>query len=259
MLISDLRPDIVACTPSYALTLAQGFAERGVAADELSVRVAVLGAEPWTEPMRRAIDLGLGVQGVNVYGLSEIVGPGVSFECAEERLGLHVNEDHFFVEVVDPEDGAPVPDGDSGVLVFTTLTKEALPLIRYWTGDVASLDRSACSCGRTFVRMSAVAGRADDMLIIRGVNVYPTQVEAILLELPELTPNYRIVVERPGTLDEATVEIETPVADDALRLRAEQLLAERIGCSIKVSLQAPGTVPRSEGGKLQRVDDRRAL
>ena len=259
MLISDLRPEIVACTPSYALTLAQAFAERGVAADELSVRVAVLGAEPWTEPMRRAIDLGLGVQGVNVYGLSEIVGPGVSFECAEERLGLHVNEDHFFVEVVDPEDGAPVPDGDSGVLVFTTLTKEALPLIRYWTGDVASLDRSACSCGRTFVRMSAVAGRADDMLIIRGVNVYPTQVEAILLELPELTPNYRIVVERPGTLDEATVEIETPVADDALRLRAEQLLADRIGCSIKVSLQAPGTVPRSEGGKLQRVDDRRAL
>ena len=166
--------------------------------------IAMLGAEPWTEAMRREIDAGLGVRAVNVYGLSEIIGPGVAGECAEERAGLHVNEDHFLPEVVDPESGEVLPDGQAGVLVITTLTKEALPLVRYWTGDITALDRSPCSCGRTFVRMSPPAGRTDDMLIIRGVNVYPSQVEAILLELPELTPNYRIVVERTGTLDSAS-------------------------------------------------------
>jgi phenylacetate-CoA ligase len=170
---------------------------------------------------------------------------------------LHVNEDHFLPEIVDPETGEPMPDGDSGVLVITTLTKEALPLVRYWTGDITSLDRTPCSCGRTFVRMSAPTGRTDDMLIIRGVNVYPSQVEAILLELPELSPNYRIVVERTGTLDAAAVEIETSAPSDALRERAELLLVETIGCSIAVHLLEPGTLPRSEGGKLQRVDDRR--
>jgi phenylacetate-CoA ligase len=259
-LISDLRPDVIACTPSYALTLAQAFAERGIRPEEISLRVAMLGAEPWSEAMRREIDAGLGVRAVNVYGLSEVVGPGVSGECTEERSGLHVNEDHFLPEVVDPESGESLPEGEEGVLVFTTLTKEAFPLIRYWTGDIASLNRSPCSCGRTFVRMSPPAGRADDMLIIRGVNVYPSQVEAILVELPELTPNYRIVVDRPGTLDEATVEIEVGpgvAADDELRSRAERVLAETIGCSISVALKAPGELPRSEGGKLQRVDDRR--
>jgi phenylacetate-CoA ligase len=259
-LISDLRPDLIACTPSYALTLAQAFAERGIRPEEISLRVAMLGAEPWSEAMRREIDAGLGVRAVNVYGLSEVVGPGVSGECTEERSGLHVNEDHFLPEVVDPESGESLPEGEEGVLVFTTLTKEAFPLIRYWTGDIASLNRSPCSCGRTFVRMSPPAGRADDMLIIRGVNVYPSQVEAILVELPELTPHYRIVVDRPGTLDEATVEIEVGrgvAADTELQSRAERVLAETIGCSISVALRAPGELPRSEGGKLQRVDDRR--
>jgi phenylacetate-CoA ligase len=256
-LISDLRPDVLACTPSYALTLAQAFAQRDVSPEKISLRIAMLGAEPWTEAMRREIDAGLGVRAVNVYGLSEIIGPGVAGECAEERTGLHVQEDHFLPEIVDPESGEPVADGEPGVLVLTTLTKEALPLVRYWTGDVSSLDRSPCSCGRTFVRMSAPAGRTDDMLIIRGVNVYPSQVEAILLELPELTPNYRIVVERPGTLDEATVEIETPEPGDELRDRAERHLLESIGCSVRVHLAVPGSLPRSEGGKLQRVEDRR--
>jgi phenylacetate-CoA ligase len=194
---------------------------------------------------------------VNVYGLSEIIGPGVAGECAEERAGLHVNEDHFLPEIVDPDSGEPVADGEAGVLVITTLTKEALPLVRYWTGDIASLDRTPCACGRTFVRMAAPTGRTDDMLIIRGVNVYPSQVEAILLELPELSPNYRIVVERTGTLDTAAVEIETADPSEQLRDAAERLLVESIGCSIAVHLKPPGTVPRSEGGKLQRVDDRR--
>jgi phenylacetate-CoA ligase len=260
MLIEDFRPDVIACTPSYALTLAQAFAERGVAPGEISLSVAVLGAEPWTEEMRREVDAGLGVASSNIYGLSEVIGPGVSCECVEARSGMHVNEDHFVPEIVDSETGEPVAEGEEGVLVFTTLTKQALPLIRYWTGDITSLSSEPCACGRTLVRMARITGRADDMLIIRGVNVYPTQIEAALLRLPELTPNYRIVVSRTGTLDEAEVEVEVPqelVEDDDLRGRAEHALRETVGCSIAVALQPPGTVPRSEGGKLQRIDDRR--
>jgi phenylacetate-CoA ligase len=275
MLISDLRPDVIACTPSYALTLAQEFQARGIAPVDISLRLAVLGAEPWTEPMRREIDAGLGVRATNIFGLSEVIGPGVSCECVEARAGSHVNEDHFLPEVVDPDTGEPLPDGEEGVLVFTTLTKEALPLVRYWTGDVTSLDSEPCSCGRTLTRMDRIKGRADDMLIIRGVNVYPTQVEAALLELPELTPNYRIVVRRERTLDEADVEVEVSEAFlreagsesleeehdhvRALRGRAEQRLRDSIGCTLAVLLKAPGTVPRSEGGKLQRVVDSRSL
>jgi phenylacetate-CoA ligase len=251
---------VICCTPSYALTLAQAFAERGVAPDEISLRYAVLGAEPWTEEMRREIDAGLGVASTNIYGLSEVIGPGVSCECVEARAGMHVNEDHFLPEIVDAETGEPVAEGEDGVLVFTTLTKQALPLIRYWTGDITSLSSEPCACGRTLVRMGRIKGRADDMLIIRGVNVFPTQVEAALLRLPELTPNYRIVVSRSGTIDEAAVEVEVAenlVEDAALRGRAERALRETIGCSIAVRLQPPGTVPRSEGGKLQRVLDER--
>jgi phenylacetate-CoA ligase len=273
MLITDFRPDVIACTPSYALTLAQEFRERHLAPEEISLRFAVLGAEPWTEPMRAEIDAGLGVRSTNIYGLSEVIGPGVSCECVEERAGAHVNEDHFLPEIVDPDTEEPLRDGEEGVLVFTMLTKEALPLVRYWTGDITTLSREQCSCGRTFARMGRIKGRADDMLIIRGVNVYPTQVEAALLLLPEVTPNYRIVVERSGTLDEAHVEVEVSDAflRDAgtesldgslehvreLRARAERQLRDRIGCSLGVTLAAPGTVPRSEGGKLQRVLDRR--
>jgi len=260
MLIEDFRPDVIACTPSYALTLAQAFAERGVDPGRISLRFAVLGAEPWTDELRHEVDVGLGVTSTNIYGLSEVIGPGVSCECVEARAGMHVNEDHFFPEIVDPETGEPVGDGEEGVLVFTTLTKQALPLIRYWTGDISSLDPKPCACGRTLVRMGRIKGRADDMLIIRGVNVFPTQVEAALLQVPELTPNYRIVVSRTSTLDEAEVEVEVAegrVADVDLRSRAERALRETIGCSIAVSLQPPGTVPRSEGGKLQRVLDQR--
>ena len=271
-LISDFRPDIISCTPSYALTLAQSFAERGVPPDEISLRFAVLGAEPWTEGMREQVDAGLGIRATNIYGLTEIIGPGVSKECVEAREGSHVNEDHFLAEIVDPESGEPLPDGDPGVLVFTTLTKQALPLVRYWTGDITTLDREPCRCGRTLVRMGLIAGRTDDMLIVRGVNVYPTQVESVLLQLPELTPHYRLVVTREGTLDEVEVEVE--VGDEYLRSiggelrspaieplqrRVEERLRETIGASMRVSLLAPGFGPRSEGGKLARVDDRRQL
>jgi phenylacetate-CoA ligase len=275
MLIMDFRPDVISCTPSYALTLAQAFRERGIGPEAISLRYALLGAEPWTEGMRREIDAGLGVRSTNIFGLSEVIGPGVSCECVEARAGSHVNEDHFLPEIVDPETGEPLPEGEEGVLVFTTLTKEALPLIRYWTGDITSLNSEPCACGRTLVRMGLIKGRADDMLIIRGVNVYPTQVEAALLQLPDLTPNYRIVVSRSGTLDEATVEVEVSeaflrdVGSDSLseelghvrelRSRAERQLRESIGCSLPVALEAPGTVPRSEGGKLQRVLDQRTL
>jgi phenylacetate-CoA ligase len=274
MLIADFRPDVIACTPSYALTLAQAFEERGVTPDEISLRYAVLGAEPWTEGIRREIDAGLAVRSTNIFGLSEVIGPGVSCECVEERAGSHINEDHFLPEVVDPETGEPLADGQEGVLVITTLTKEALPVIRYWTGDITSLSSAPCGCGRTLVRMARITGRADDMLIIRGVNVFPSQVEAALLPSAELTPHYRIVVSRKTTLDEAEVEIEVsktflrqagadnlseeldPVRE--LRSRSERLLRESIGCSLRVTLKAPGTIPRSEGGKLQRVLDRRA-
>ena len=275
MLITDLKPDVIACTPSYALTLAQEFRERGIAPADISLRLAVLGAEPWTEAMRHEVDAGLGVKATNIYGLSEVIGPGVSCECVEARAGAHVSEDHFLPEVVDPDTGEPLPDGEEGVLVFTTLTKEALPLVRYWTGDVTCLESGPCSCGRTFVRMGRIRGRADDMLIVRGVNVYPTQVEATLLELPELTPNYRIVVSREHTLDEADVEVEVSDAFlreagseslgeehehvRALRSRVERRLRESTGCTLRVQLKAPGSVPRSEGGKLQRVVDRRSL
>ena len=275
MLITDFQPEVIACTPSYALTLAHAFRERGVAPGEISLRFALLGAEPWTDAMRREVDEGLGVRSTNLFGLSEVIGPGVSCECVEARAGSHVNEDHFLPEIVDPATGERLPDGQEGVLVFTTLTKQALPLIRYWTGDIASLDSEPCVCGRTLVRMGLIKGRADDMLIIRGVNVYPTQVESALLEVDDLTSNYRIIVGRTDTLDEAEVEVEVAetflrqagtdgLAEELdhvreLRGRAERLLRENIGCSLPVTLKAPGSLPRSDGGKLQRVVDRRTL
>lgn len=276
-LIRDFRPDVITCTPSYALTLATELRYRGVDPEELSLRYALLGAEPWTDGMRRQIDAALGVHSTNIYGLSEIVGPGVSNECVEVRDGSHVMEDHFYPEILDPETGEPVPDGEEGVLVITTLTKEALPLLRYWTGDITSLVRGRCGCGRTLVRMRLIKGRTDDMLIIRGVNVYPSQVESVLARVPELSPHYRIIVSRDGTLDELAVQAEVSEsyfrevgrellfdevveADHqlrALRQRVIGLLRGVIGIGMDVALLPPGEVPRSEGGKLNRVVDRR--
>lgn len=279
MLITDFRPDVITCTPSYALTLAQAFADKGISPEDISLRFGLHGAEPWTEVMRKEIDAGLGITATNIYGLSEIIGPGVSNECVEERSGSHINEDHFLPEIVDPDTGEPLPEGQEGVLVFTTLTKRALPLLRYWTGDIASITREPCSCGRTLARMSLIKGRTDDMLIIRGVNLYPTEVELALGRIPELSPHYRMIVTREGTLDELTVETEvteevfrrvgTDILSDevvetdhflhTLRERIAGELKESIGISARVVLRAPGEVPRSEGGKLARVEDRRRL
>jgi phenylacetate-CoA ligase len=203
---------------------------------------------------------------VNVYGLSEVIGPGVSCECVEERSGAHLAEDHFLPEVVDPESGAQLPEGQQGVLVFTTLTKEALPLLRYWTGDLCTLDSGECSCGRTTVRMGPIVGRSDDMLIVRGVNVFPSQVGAVLGRMEELTPHFGLVVRRLGTLDEVEVIVEaTPsivpsLNDDRAREledRAAVLLRDTIGCTMAVKLVDPGGAPRSDGGKIQRVQDLR--
>jgi phenylacetate-CoA ligase len=267
-LITDFRPDVISCTPSYALTLAQAFAERGVDPEQISLRYACVGAEPWTDAMRVEIDAGLGIRATNIYGLSEIIGPGVSNECVEARDGSHVNEDHFLPEVVDPETGEPLPDGEEGVLVFTTLTKQALPVLRYWTGDITSLRSEPCRCGRTLVRMGLIKGRTDDMLIVRGVNLYPTQIEAVLVRVPELAPHYRLVVTREGTLDEVEVQAEVTedyfrstsgALDGALAARVAQLIKDTVGCSVRVTLVKPGEAPRSEGGKLARVEDRRRL
>jgi len=255
LLIEDFRPDLLCCTPSYALTLAQELAGRGVSPGEISLRYACLGAEPWTEAMRAEVDAGLGIRSTNIYGVSEVIGPGISNECIEERNGSHVNEDHFYPEIVDPDSGESLAEGEEGVLVFTTLTKEALPLIRYWTGDICSLSSEPCSCGRTLRRMSLIRGRVDDMLIIRGVNIYPTQIEAVVSRVPGLSANYRLVVTREGTLDELTVEVEGSGDGDELA----RLVKETTGCSVAVQLVPPGSVPRSEGGKLQRVHDLRRL
>jgi phenylacetate-CoA ligase len=255
LLIADFRPDVICATPSYALTLAHELASRGVSPDEVSLRLACLGAEPWTEAIRAEVDAGLGIRSTNIYGLSEILGPGISNECVEERNGSHVNEDHFYPEIVDPETGEPLPDGEEGVLVFTTLTKEALPLLRYWTGDVCSLSSAPCSCGRTLRRMGLIKGRTDDMLIIRGVNLYPSQIEALIPRVPELTPNYLLVVTRSETLDALEVQIEGSGGGGELA----RLIKETTGCTAAVTVVAPGTVPRSEGGKLQRVRDLREL
>jgi phenylacetate-CoA ligase len=277
MLIQDFRPEVISCTPSYAQTLAEAFRKRGVSPEALSLEYAVLGAEPWTEAIRKQVDEGLGVRSTNIYGLSEIIGPGVANECVEERQGSHIWEDHFLPEVVDPDTGEPLPEGKVGVLVLTNLTKEAMPLLRYWTGDLTFLTYEPCACGRTHVRMGPILGRTDDMIIIRGVNVYPTQVEAVLLGIPEVVPYYQIVVRREGTLDEAELKVE--VSEDFFREIGEKALSDEvieadhrlhalkekvahkikdtIGVSMRVTLLAPGQAPRSEGGKLRRVLDLR--
>ena len=247
-LLEDLGAEILCCTPSYALAIADHVSEP----ERLELRAGVFGAEPWTEGLREAIEGALRLTALDIYGLSEVMGPGVSAECAEGRDGAHVNEDHFLVEVVDPQSGQPLPEGEVGELVFSTLTKEALPLLRYRTGDLASLTREPCACGRTFARMSRVVGRTDDMLIIRGVNVFPSEIERALLALPELEPHYQLVVERPGRLDELTVQVEGTVEAAAVRKQLHSVL----GLSAQVEVVQRGSIPRSEG-KALRVLDRR--
>ena len=279
MLIRDLEPRVIACTPSYAQTLAEAFAGHGIAPEEISLEFAILGAEPWTETIRLDVEQGLGVQATNIYGLSEIIGPGVANEAVEEKDGSYIWEDHFYPEIVDPETGEPLPEGQDGVLVITTLTKEALPLLRYWTGDITSLTREPGSSGRTHARIGMIRGRADDMLVVRGVNVYPTQIEAALVSIDEASPHYQLVVRRVKTLDELELRLELTdpafqrigqgVLDDgtlrvdkevhALRDRIQHSIRESLGITVKVSLLAPGSAPRSAGGKLRRTVDEREL
>ena len=262
MLMLDLGTEVLKSTPSYALNIASTMEETGVVISDLRLKIGLFGAEPWTEGMRQEIERRLHIRAINDYGLSEIIGPGVAAECSEVRDGMHIQEDHFLPEIVDPATGAPLPVGARGELVLTTLTKEALPLVRYRTGDLSSLDYSACACGRTLVRMSAVVGRIDDMLIIRGVNLYPSEVERVLLGLGGLSPHYQLVVDRPSALDELSVMCEPASSEvdidrDSLRNRAAHALYEATGLAVRVNLVAPGTVPRSEGKAVRVVDNRR--
>jgi phenylacetate-CoA ligase len=258
LMLEDLGGQVLCCTPSYALNIAQTLLEQGIGLERLELQVGIFGAEPWTEAMRDALERQLGLKALNVYGLSEIVGPGVAAECIEARHGAHVQEDHFLVEVVDARSGQPVGPGVEGELVFTTLTKEALPMLRYRTGDVSSIDLSTCECGRTTARMARIRGRIDDMLIIRGVNLYPSEVERVLLSVGDVAPHYQLVVDRPEAMDELTVLCE-PLASvdaDGLRRRVEHALREATGLSMRVRVLEPGGVPRSEGKAVRVVDNR---
>jgi phenylacetate-CoA ligase len=263
MLLRDLRPEVLVCTPSYALHIAEVARADGHDPRALGLRFGHFGGEPWTEEMRGAIESELGIQAFNNYGLSEVIGPGVAGEC-RERGGMHVAEDHFLVECLDPGTLEPAAEGEVGELVFTSLTKEAMPVVRYRTRDLASLDTSPCPCGRTGVRMGRVVGRSDDMLIIRGVNVFPSQIEEALLRVEGAAPHYLIEVARPGTLDEAVVKVEIRPGDFSDEMRQMVELRDRIdheihsvtGIRMKVELVAPHTLPRSEG-KARRVLDHR--
>lgn len=256
LLLEDFGPEAICCTPSYALTLAERLGDDAASS---SLRVGVLGAEPWTDRMRQAIEERLGITAVNIYGLSEVIGPGVSCETADQD-GLVIMEDHFLPEIVDPDTGERLPDGEVGVLVLTSLTKQAFPVLRYWTGDLCSITREPAACGRTHARMSSIVGRADDMLVIRGVNVYPSNIEHALLQIDGVSPHFRIVVRREGTLDTLEVQIESePLAPASLTGDVTEKLASALGISVRVTLHEPGLLPRSEGGKLSRTIDERDL
>ena len=258
LLLADLGAQVLVSTPSYALAIAQALSESGVGPDELALELGLFGGEPWTEPMRAEIEGALGLNALNFYGLSEMCGPGVAAECLQERSGLHVHEDHFLIEVIDPQDGRHVAPGDPGELVFTTLTKEALPLIRYRTGDIGRVIEEKCACGRTTARIAGLRGRLDDMLIVRGVNLHPSQIEHLLLGIEGVAPHYRLVLERSGPLDELTLECEPTSGGDPGELpdRIERRLRDHTGLRITVSVLEPGAIPRSEG-KAVRVVDRR--
>jgi phenylacetate-CoA ligase len=258
MLLADLGGQVLCATPSYALVIAQAVRDAGLDPHGLHLELGLFGGEPWTEGMRAQLERELGLAAVNFYGLSEMCGPGVAAECSAQD-GLHVQEDHFLAEVVDPDSGEALGEGAEGELVFTTLTKEALPLIRYRTGDIASLTAEPCECGRTLARITGLRGRLDEMLIIRGVNLYPSTVEQLLLTVEEVAPHYRLIVERPGPMDELTVECE-PAGEGVDRAllgkRIQRLLRDHTGIRIAVEVLDAGTVPRSEG-KAVRVVDRR--
>jgi phenylacetate-CoA ligase len=262
-LMHDFGSTVLACTPSYALFLAEAIQESGIKREELKLKVGVFGAEPWTENMRREIEDKLRIKAIDIYGLSEVIGPGVASECLIQN-GLHINEDHFYPEIIDPDTLRVLPEGNSGELVFTTITKEGLPLIRYRTRDLTRLSYEKCKCGRTMVRMEKCLGRSDDMLIIRGVNLFPSQVESVLLEMSEIKPHYLLIVDRVNNLDtlELKVEVDEAFFQDkisqleTLRQKLQNNLENSLGLGIKVTLVEPKMIERSEG-KSKRVIDKR--
>ena len=267
-LIRDLGITGIACTPSYALYLAETMEQMGITKDQIKLRVGAFGAEPWTEKMREEIEERLGLKGFNIYGLSEVMGPSVSYECQAQH-GSHINEDHFYPEIIDPQTLRPIPAGEDGELVFTTLTKTGMPVLRYRTRDLCSLLPGDCPCGRTFVRMSSIKGRTDDMLIIRGINVFPSQVESVLLGIPECAPYYRLIVDRVNNLDTLTVQVEaraeylsrdmdtlSPIA--ALEKKVAARLRDVLSISSAVQIKMPGSLERFEG-KAKIVTDNRKL
>jgi phenylacetate-CoA ligase len=264
-LIRDLNISGIACTPSYALYLAESLEKMGLKCDDIGLRIGAFGAEPWTENMRHEIEERLGLKAYNLYGLSEIMGPGVSYECSEQN-GSHINEDHFYPEIINPETGEQLPYGEQGELVFTTLTKEGMPLLRYRTKDLCTLMADECACGRTSVRMGRIVGRSDDMLIIRGINVFPSQVESVILEMQEFEPQYMLVVDRVKNLDTLQVQVEVRrdfFSDDIGRmLNMKKHLADRLksvlSISADVKLMEPGSIERSQG-KGKHVIDKRIL
>jgi phenylacetate-CoA ligase len=263
-LMHDFGSTVLACTPSYALFLAEAIEESGIKRDDLKLRVGVFGAEPWTENMRREIEDKLRIKAIDIYGLSEVIGPGVASECLVQE-GLHINEDHFYPEIIDPETLHILPEGNIGELVFTTITKEGLPLIRYRTRDLTKLNYEKCSCGRTLVRMEKCLGRSDDMLIIRGVNLFPSQVESVLLDIREIKPHYLLIVDRINNLDslELKVEVEEDFFQDkiselqSLRQKIQNTLESSIGLGLKVTLVEPKTIERSEGKSRRVIDNRK--
>ncbi|KMQ50323.1 Phenylacetate-coenzyme A ligase [Chitinispirillum alkaliphilum] len=264
-LLQDFGSTVIACTPSYALYLAEAIEEHGLKKEDLKLRVGIFGAEPWSESMRNTIENNLGILAIDIYGLSEIIGPGVASECVH-KCGLHINEDHFIPEIINPETLEPVEKGEKGELVFTTVTKEGLPLIRYRTRDLTRLIYDKCACGRTLVRMEKCLGRSDDMLIIRGVNIFPSQVETVLLEMSETLPHYMLIVERENNLDKLTlmVEVEEQFFSDEikelenLRNKIRHSAESALGISVSVKLVEPKTIERSEG-KAKRVIDKRSI
>ncbi len=264
MFMNDLKATILCCTPSYAAYIGETLKEMGYGPDDIPLKAGIFGAEPWTEEMRRGIEKTLGIKAYDIYGLTETSGPGVSFEC-EEQTGMHINEDHFLAEIIDPDTGEVLPEGSKGELVFTALDKEAFPLLRYRTRDICVLSRKKCSCGRTFIKMSKPMGRSDDMLIIRGVNVFPSQIETVLLN-EGYQPNYQIVLDRVNNNDTFEVNVEmnpdqftdTVGGVTAMEKSLAEAMKTMLGINPKVNLVAPKSIVRSEG-KAVRVIDKRKL
>ena len=264
-IMKDFGTTILACTPSYALYMAEELEEAGIKPGELKLKAGIFGAEPCSEAMRNEIEKKLGILAIDIYGLSEVIGPGVASECPC-KCGLHIQEDHFIPEIIDPDTEEALPPGSQGELVFTTITKEGLPLIRYRTRDISSLKYSPCKCGRTLVRMNKVTGRTDDMLIIRGVNVFPSQIESVLLEMGETAPHYQIIVDRVSNLDVMEVWVEmtqTMFSDEVKRIEDQERsirkrIEDTLGISVQVRLVEPKTIERSQG-KAKRVIDKRKI